>query len=461
MREYLFDFSTPTTQGLSIDSVVLPRQLPHVLPGTSLSLIHEDLGDVGLATTVTDRFAPRHRDAENTDSRQLHVVIPVRCPEVWQQAPVSNALQLALQFLTQDQWHIDFVPRSRPARSSQSGQVLVPHTVTARELEFSLYSGGADSTIGVALQGLRHPSVRQVVIAVTGGHLAQQQNLAFDHVSDELERRGAQRLVGVPFKTKVDRQAVRTMRGIGEDKRVPEDFSQRSRGFLFIALGAMVAASNRGMALHVYENGPGAINLPYSRASIGADHTRSMHPRFLFLMQQFLEALLGHSFSIHNPHWFDTKSEMAIRLAEAGLATLIPETISCERHNTRATGPRTEGQGIHCGICTSCLLREVSFRYARVPDSTYTKTLEELKADERRWLILMRDQAQTLHAAANGHGDPFINLLKSFPDLRYAYDGLRLLGSTADEARTRLTRLYRQYASEWQSVSNSSAALYA
>lgn len=459
MREYQFDFSTPTAQGLRIDSFALPKQLPHVLRGMSMSPLHEDLGDVSRAIKVTDRFAPRHSDGEYTDARTINVVIPVRRPEVWQQATVMNTLQIALHFLTQDQWHITFVPRSRPARPSQNDQALLTHSATISELAFSLYSGGADSTMGVVLEGLQHPSVQQVVIAATGGHLARQQNLAFDHVSDELERRGAQRLIGFPFKTKVDRQAVRTMQGIDANKRVPEDFSQRSRGFLFVSLGAMVAASNGGTALYVYENGPGAINLPYSRASVGADHTRSMHPRFLFLMQQFLGALLEHPFSIRNPHWFETKSEMARRLAEVGLAALIPETLSCERFNTRATGPRTEGQGIHCGVCTSCMLREVSFRHARVPDSTYTKTLEELQGDERKWLILMRDQAQILHTATSGPGDAFVNLLKSFPDLRYASDGLRLLGATPDEVRVGLTRMYRQYASEWQSVTSPSVAL--
>lgn len=459
MRAYQYDFSTPTAQGLSIDAFTLPKALPHVLPGAALSPLHEDLGDVARAVTVTDRFSPRHRDGDHTDARTLHLTLPVRRPDVWQQQAVTAALQHTLDFLTQDQWHLKFVPRSRPAPSSQSEQVLLAHTASADELAFSLYSGGADSTMGVTLHGLLRPAVRHVVIAATGGHLAQQQNLAFDHVSDELERRGAQRLIGVPFKTRVNRQAVGVMQGIDPDKRVPEDYSQRSRGFLFIALGAMVAASNGAAALHVYENGPGAINLPYSRASIGADHTRSMHPRFLTLMQGFLEALLGQPFSIRNPHWFETKSEMARRVAEAGLAHLIPDTLSCERFNTRATGPRTEGQGVHCGACTSCLLREVSFRHARVPDSTYTSTLEDLQGDDRKWFTLMRDQAQMLHAATNGPGDAFLNLMKGFPDLRYAFDGLRLLGFTPDDTRAGLVRLYRQYASEWQSVTNTSAAL--
>ena len=69
--------------------------------------------------------------------------------------------------------------------------------------------------------------------------------------------------------------------------------SQRSRGLLFLAAGIATAWALRQDQLRVFENGIGAINLPYLRSQFGSQATRAMHPRTLLLAQN-LAAAISH-----------------------------------------------------------------------------------------------------------------------------------------------------------------------
>lgn len=464
MSVQTFDFSQRWNTTLLVDSFVMPSTLPLVLPGLGLKRRHNDLIDLARALYIVDRFLPRHRDAERTDARDIHLILPVRVPERWNQPELNELLHRTLEFLTQDRWHLEFVARSLPAKSHSNTQVLLlPADYAVDQLEFGLYSGGADSSMGTLLNGLRHQNKTQVLIAATGSNLQKYQRASSNHMSKVLQSQGAQRLVDVTFETTVKHAAVRQLRQIEANKRLREESSQRTRGFLFTAIGAVVAASSGGTTLNVYENGVGAINLPYSRASVGADHTRSMHPRFLVLMSELLSALFDHPFRIHNPFWFTTKGQMATQVAQAGLDAVLKTTVSCEQTIGRGIGPMplSGRRETHCGICTSCLLRQVSLRAAGVEDAKYTHALETLQGDDRRWLTLMEYQAQQLGNAASTDGNALVSLLKFSPDLRYAFDGLRLQGYSPAQVSVGLVDLFRMYASEWRRAQSQNASFTA
>jgi hypothetical protein len=59
------------------------------------------------------------------------------------------------------------------------------------------------------------------------------------------------------------------------------EYTQRSRSFLYAALGATVAAMVGRDRIRFYENGVVSLNLPVSAQAIGARATRTTHPRVL------------------------------------------------------------------------------------------------------------------------------------------------------------------------------------
>jgi len=93
-------------------------------------------------------------------------------------------------------------------------------------------------------------------------------------------------------------------------------------------LGAALSAGTGH--LYLYENGVGAINLPYERTPVGIPNSRSVHPRTLLLVSNFIQALTGRQFNIENPCVFQTKAEMCVHPAVQLMARSIPTTFSCD-----------------------------------------------------------------------------------------------------------------------------------
>ena len=77
--------------------------------------------------------------------------------------------------------------------------------------------------------------------------------------------------------------------------------SQRSRGLLFLAVGIATAWTLRQDRLRVFENGIGAINLPYPRSQFGSQATKSMHPQTLNSWQKLAAAISSRPFRIEAP----------------------------------------------------------------------------------------------------------------------------------------------------------------
>ena len=106
--------------------------------------------------------------------------------------------------------------------------------------------------------------------------------------------------------------------------------TQRSRGFVFQVLGAVTALMAGAKELYVYENGVGAISLPYTAAQVGAHNTRATSPLFLAGMSEFISTVVGHQFEIRNPYLFRTKGQMCEALRGSRLRDLIRLTGSCD-----------------------------------------------------------------------------------------------------------------------------------
>ena len=133
--------------------------------------------------------------------------------------------------------------------------------------------------------------------------------------------------------------------------RPAAETTQRSRSFLFAALGYAAASLLKVRRVRFFENGVVSVNLPISRQVIGTMATRTTHPRTLQLIGEVLKRIADDPIEIDNPYARMTKSEVVAHLRDLGGAGLIGETRSCSGVRQRTV------EHPHCGCCSQCLDR--------------------------------------------------------------------------------------------------------
>jgi hypothetical protein len=97
--------------------------------------------------------------------------------------------------------------------------------------------------------------------------------------------------------------------GINKGNEEAVEFTQRTRSFMFAALGLVVARMFGLDDLSFYENGVVSINLPIASHVLGARASRTTHPQFLANCTNLFSLLLSRDFALHNPFLWKTKSE--------------------------------------------------------------------------------------------------------------------------------------------------------
>lgn len=130
----------------------------------------------------------------------------------------------------------------------------------------------------------------------------------------------------------------------------------------------------KSSALYLYENGIGAMNLPYDRSQIGTDNARTAHPRVLREVGELLSLVTDRPFSVQNRCIYKTKAEMLQHPAITRVGEAIRLTFSCDGFPVR-TKARAQ-----CGFCTSCLLRRYSLEVAGLADLDSDGYLQDWKS---------------------------------------------------------------------------------
>jgi len=414
--------------------------------GHMLAPLLADWVDIALAFYVADRLALRRDSSDRARSLQwgriLDLKIPVRELVTWRRPGVVESLVRALRYFTEDDWRIDFVPRVGAGRISESQGFLFPSAPPA-PARVALYSGGLDSFIGAIQQMAEFPSDSLVFVSgVTNTRQRSGQRKQLAAISHAFGRQIWH--VAVPY----------GFRWARSGRRHPEESSQRTRGFLFLTLGVATALATQAQELYVYENGVGAINLPYDGTQIGTSNSRAIHPLALRRMEDFVSCLTEHRFPIKNPFLFCTKAEMCRHPAVRNLQECIPLTFSCDGFPVRA---RNRSQ---CGSCTSCLLRRMSLESAGLSQFDRTGYLNELPGTRGLTRKRQRDALQTMAWQAHrinvalGKANPWEELVREFVELQDLAEGIcRATGENPIELQGKLMRLYGQYASEWAGFS--------
>ncbi len=281
---------------------------------------------------------------ENYD-RDFHLVLPMRDVAFWQQVSVREQLRSILSFLTDDKWEFDFVPLTK-TRSVQ-GYL----SICSEEWPFYgvdrviMFSGGLDSLAGAIETGAADGRMVLVSHRSKGMANERQQDLV-----SELARMYPGRVVHVPV-------------WINKERSLGREHTQRSRSFLFAALGTVVAESVRAKGVRFFENGVVSINLPVAEEVKRSRASRTTHPWGLLQFAKFFGEVVGRPLIIDNPFIDRTKAEVVASIASNGAAQLIARTCSCAH-----TGHFQSKAQQHCGTCSQCIDRRVAVLAADLAD---------------------------------------------------------------------------------------------
>jgi 7-cyano-7-deazaguanine synthase in queuosine biosynthesis len=291
-----------------------------------------DLLEVATYVYCADQFMSRGgatgRGLAANWRRDLRFVIPVREPDRWSSPEVGSSLQRVLAFMSDDNVRFEFIAEITEQPSTEY------FDFGSGPDEVVLFSGGLDSLAGAADRLAGGNSRLLLVSLQSSSKIANRQR----ELARELAQRFPNRVVHIPIRvhTQVSRATETT---------------QRTRSFLFGALGAAVAQVGDTNRLSLFENGVVSINLPIAGQVVGTAASRTTHPRVLRDLSDFLSALCQRAFSVENPYLWKTKAEVIEVLRDAGHADLAKYTASCSRVH-QMTRLHT-----HCGCCSQCLDR--------------------------------------------------------------------------------------------------------
>jgi 7-cyano-7-deazaguanine synthase in queuosine biosynthesis len=383
-----------------------------------------DLLDIAIAAYIVDRIEVRPGTTEmasgRTWGRCVHVRMGVRDVTFW--AKNAEAISVLLGWLTDDNWLFEFDAfTGMPLKTEVAGHLPLPFGDVDG---VALFSGGLDSLAGalVALAAGRQPMLLSVE---TNSRMAATQ-------------RSLKRMMRGHWPKCVTASAA--VEWHGGDSREP---SQRARAFLFLTLAGVVAAGARLRRVDVYENGVGAIALPYLPNQEGAHTTKAMHPATLHRFAALLSAVAEESIEYVNPSLWFTKAQLCRQVPEDQWE-LIPHSESCD------TAYAYRGDGVHrCGACTSCLLRRQALwasglrrldrRQAVRTDLVDGALRAEPSASGQ--LLIMLDQAERIAAALN-QSEPWAALTLRFPEL------VEVVCSRPEKEAC--LALYASYVDEWR-----------
>lgn len=386
-----------------------------------LTPLSRDLLDLAAYVYVADSSVSRGGPADLWGSRwkrSFSVALPVREAQSWSRPKVHASLKRALEYVTGDDFDFQFVPRGGdPDQAYLQFESWTPFEGADCA---SLFSGGADS-LAAAARGVQHGQRPLLISHRSAAVLDRRQANLREHLRNAFPRWSFPHV-----SVWVHRTGTR-----------PADFSQRSRSFLFLTLGAVVAAELKLPKLVVGENGIVSINLPKLEQSFGTRASRSTRPKFLHLFGEFLSSLSAPPVRIENPLVMKTKAEVLKVIHDAGAPELIQESVSCAHTMGRsALAP-------HCGQCSQCVDRRFASVAAELEEHDLAERyeadvfLEELKGEGLR-------QAES-HVRAAYHYESLSaeQLVVQHPD---ALETLSYLDESPSRAAASLHDLHRRFA---------------
>lgn len=303
--------------------------------GLSPATLAWDFASIALATVTAD-VAEWRSSSPDGWTREFEVQVPVSDPDLW--STQAERIKDALSFLTTDRWNFTFTSGSVPFVKPKGKRLQTPAADCV-----ALLSGGLDSLIG-GIDLVEADKAPYFVSHTVPG----------DRVNQKA------------FAAKLGARVLNLNHNVNIGG--PKERSQRARSLIFIAYAVLVATSLKAYSesetvdLFVNENGYIAINPPLTPMRVGSLSTRTVHPRFVDLVQKVLEGV-GLEVDMTNPYRFKTKGEMLTECQDQILLLeLAHQSTSCGRYQRYGF--------THCGRCLPCQIRRAAFVRWGKPDAT-------------------------------------------------------------------------------------------
>jgi len=311
---------------------------------TDLSPRFVDLIEIAAYVYTADCSVPRSgtssaNSAVEPWSRDFTFVVPVRDHAFWVRSDVIDLLRRILLFLSDD--HYTFVfSESRDVAPLQSYLDFGldedwPFHTPERVL---MFSGGLDSLAG-ALETIEHGDNIVLVSHRAAPTLSKRQVDLFQRLKELYPDK---KLLHIPV-------------WINKEKGLGREHTQRTRSFLYAAIGAAVASSVQANGVRFFENGIVSLNLPVADEVLRARASRTTHPLFLAMMSQLLALVFERDFHVDNPYIYKTKTDVLTVIKNLNGNSLIRSTCSCAH-----TGFFQSKTQWHCGTCSQCIDRRIA-----------------------------------------------------------------------------------------------------
>jgi 7-cyano-7-deazaguanine synthase in queuosine biosynthesis len=348
--------------------------------------------------------------------RRMFFRIAVRNPDLWNSSPLKDQLTETLSFLSEDEYHFDFVK-------------LEKQPLTQKHLEFDvdppeevmLFSGGLDS-LGGAVEEAVTNSRKIVMVTHKPTHKLTRRHRK---LLELLSSAAAHPPLHIPVI-------------INKDKSLGREYTQRSRSFLYATLGATVAQIFNLQRIRFYENGVISFNLPISAQVVGARATRTTHPQVINGFANIFSTLSGKPFCVENPFLWKTKTEVINDIVKAGCADTIKFSTSCTR-TWQMTKLHT-----HCGTCSQCIDRRFAVLAAGAqehdPAEAYGVDLLVGERNEGEPKTMLAAYVETANELTD------MNALAFFGRYGEAARVLKHLNSSPDVTALQIYELHRRHA---------------
>lgn len=315
------------------------------------SHMESDLLRLAAAVFAADR-ACRRGEREQL-CRNIELIVPV--VHAMKFAARKNSLERILRTLSRDTWSIAFESHSAPATDVSD---CAPTQSDATNSKTLLFSGGLDSLAGAIEYGSSTAPLHLV------SHTTH--NTTTSHSQKDL----VTYLTSMGLHLTHNQIFVSSRDGGQTNLQHDVEPSQRTRSFVFLVVGALVArrlGSNE--LLLMAENGQMAIHLPLSSARTSAFSTHTADPEVLRLCEEFLTELLGVKLKIDNPFLYSTKAEVVKRTCQHFFPSLTISTSCWKNARAMKFGAR------HCGECVPCLIRHIAISTHCSDPTVYARQL--------------------------------------------------------------------------------------
>lgn len=369
-----------------------------------------DLLRVGLAVHSIERALPGSPGGNRPV--EFEVTLRLEEPDRWSPEALE-ALQELLSFQGDAAWRWTM----RPGALTKAGFVAEGKPETRSVKRIALFSGGLDSTSGIASDRELTSDIQLV------SHYSRQKSAQLG-IASALK-------YGPPTQVRID------------------GMSGRGRGFLhrsfyFLCLAATVASTYKTHRIVQYENGILATAMPPAPAYF---MTRHAHPVVHRLAEKLFRAVLGGEWVIHNPFLKLTKRQCYLTMEEklgVKQATAVAAmTESCWYTNSNQyLGGHKKANGVPCGVCIPCIVRRTA---TQVHSGEYDLNRRAVRADP----VLSRDLQAYGHFADRALDQE--KLLRLFLEMPSYVRGL-VRGGNAEFTRAELMDLMRHFAEEFRDV---------